>query len=116
MDMTSLSLSRCSDAKSEGAPLGGSSSVLVLRASEGYACAMRAAILNVRIDGLPLERFDRIPADRLRAVEPALESNVDLRKAYGVPGRFRDLMVRHGATLGRFVPVGCRFVFRPKGR
>jgi hypothetical protein len=45
-----------------------------------------------------LERFDSIPVGLLKAVEPALQSNVDLREAWGVPDRFRRLIEKHGAT------------------
>jgi hypothetical protein len=44
-----------------------------------------------------LEMFDSIPLELLRSVEPAIETNVDLRKAFGVPERFRKLLARHGA-------------------
>ena len=56
MDMTSLSLSRCSDATSEGDPRrrGFLARFWVVRASEDYACTIRAAIRNVKVlDGLP---------------------------------------------------------------
>jgi hypothetical protein len=44
-----------------------------------------------------LELFDRIPLELLPAVEPAVETNVDLQKAFTVPDRFRQLMVRNRA-------------------
>ena len=44
-----------------------------------------------------LESFEGIPLDLLRAVEPALEANIELREAFTVPERFRELMARNGA-------------------
>lgn len=43
-----------------------------------------------------LEQFDRIPLAMLRDVEPALRTKVDLREAYGVPDRFRNLLPKPG--------------------
>ena len=43
-----------------------------------------------------LEPFDRIPLEMLRNVEPALRTKVDLREAYGVPDRFRNLLTKPG--------------------
>jgi hypothetical protein len=53
MDMMSLSLSRCSGPTSEGAPVWGIELGSGVRASEDYARTIRAAIRNVRMDGLP---------------------------------------------------------------
>ena len=44
-----------------------------------------------------LEMFGRIPLALLRAVELAMQTNIDLREAHNVPDRFRQLMVRNGA-------------------
>ena len=44
---------RDEDATSEGAPVWGIELGSGARASEDYACTIRAAIRNVRIDGLP---------------------------------------------------------------
>jgi hypothetical protein len=45
-----------------------------------------------------LEMFDQIPLELLRSAEPALDANVDIRDAFTVPERFRQLMTRNGAT------------------
>jgi hypothetical protein len=44
-----------------------------------------------------LEMFGPIPLELLRAVEPAVQLNVDLREAFGVPERFAALMRKNGA-------------------
>lgn len=44
-----------------------------------------------------LEMFSAVPLEMLRAVEPALRANVDLREAHGVPERFAALMRKNGA-------------------
>jgi hypothetical protein len=46
-----------------------------------------------------LEMFDRVPLELLRAVERALQTNIELREANTVPERFQRLMIRHGLRV-----------------
>jgi len=45
-----------------------------------------------------LEGFDHLPVEALRNVAPAVETNVDLHDAFGVPERFQRLLAKHGAA------------------